>query len=832
MLPKEIYNYIIKGEAVLFIGAGFSRDAINVKDQPMKDASQLSESLCKDMNIKGSQDLSAVSDYYLGDKNDSQYVSKAQKLITKLQDNFTCKSVSPAQEKLASYQWIRVYTTNYDDVFEKAGTKAGGCDRTPMTLKNSIEQIRNGNSVIHLNGYIRNLDIARLEDEFKLCTRSYLVDDFQKSDVAGLFYRDIKEARIVIFIGVSLNYDIDIQRIIFDHNSCKEKFVFIDKKQDNATIDVIEDRKKNILGKVYHIGLNQFADELEIAKKNYKPVTEQVRYRCFEHVKLGNVKIERGGIHDRWNLYATGNLDKEILCSHINDDTYLIRRSVVKEIEANIETNEMTVNIIHSNLGNGKTCLMEYLKYYFAEKYHIFQFKETYSDYSRELSSIAKLDGKKVLFFENYNLYLKAIEQLRYHFDESWNIILSCRTYINYNSIYKLSSALKMDIAKLNEFDIDRFTDEEKDKVIASLKYINHAEFKDLGKYRAIKVLNDKMQNKWANTVLYLFKSRAISDKLERIYENIRTNRNNMEVVIAAIINNVVGMNLTYSQLLTLIQVRQSDINIIHDENVAEILNVQDGMIEIKSSLLSLYLIRSKELYTDVIRVMKKMVLNSNQLIDDDFEMVKRLLISSSNISELFYKKVPNIECEKEEQEFSTEVLEYFADISKVKYYEKNEFFWLQYAMACMDMKEYSLAENNFRLAHQYEKEKSIESYQIKVQYGRFLLEKALAEEKEKEPIRILKKVTDEWKKVLQNDEAQKFYVYKQIYQYEQFLREYASQFNENDYNRAVKLIDSLINTIKKCDKNSHRKNSREEALRILEQSKNYMLKTVITPIN
>ena len=112
------------------------------------------------------------------------------------------------------------------------------------------------------------------------------------------------------------------------------------------------------------------------------------------------------------------------------------------------------------------------------------------------------------------------------------------------------------------------------------------------------------------------------------------------------------------------------------------------------------------------------------------------------------------------------------------------------------------------------------------------MLEKALAEEKEKEPIRILKKVTDEWKKVLQNDEAQKFYVYKQIYQYEQFLREYASQFNENDYNRAVKLIDSLINTIKKCDKNSHRKNSREEALRILEQSKNYMLKTVITPIN
>lgn len=174
------------------------------------------------------------------------------------------------------------------------------------------------------------------------------------------------------------------------------------------------------------------------------------------------------------------------------------------------------------------------------------------------------------------------------------------------------------------------------------------------------------------------------------------------------------------------------------------------------------------------------------------------------------------------------ELLEYFADISKVKYYENNEFFWLQYVMACMDMKEYGLAENNFRLAHQYEKEKSVESYQIKVQYGRFLLEKALAEGNEKIPIRVLKKVTDEWKKVFQNDETQKFYVYRQIYQYGQFLDEYAPQFNEEDYNKAIKLIETLTKTIRKCDKNDHRKSSREEALGILNKSAAKLLTAVV----
>ena len=37
-----------------------------------------------------------------------------------------------------------------------------------------------------------------------------------------------------------------------------------------------------------------------------------------------------------------------------------------------------------------------------------------------------------------------------------------------------------------------------------------------------------------------------------------------------------------------------------------------------------------------------------------------------------------------------------------------------------------------------------------------------------------------------------------------------------------------MINTIRKCDKNRHRKSSRKEALQMLQQSKELLIRTVI----
>lgn len=828
MNDDQLVKHILDGNAVIFLGAGFSREATNQLNKQMKDANDLSRELCQELGIPEDNDLSAVSDFYLGSRTAPDYDVKAQNLITKLQNNFICSKTAPAQQTIAAQKWIRVYTTNYDDVMETAGEKCGR-QYTPMLLNDSVTQITGVNAVVHLNGYIRNLDKGRLENEFKLCTRSYLIPNFLASDVYGLFKKDLKEARAIVFIGASLRYDMDIQQVLFAESEYRDKLVFIDRvlEPDDRSV-LLEDNKKNLLGEVRHIGLDSFARLIVEGQKSYVPRKDDIVLRSFEKISSSDYSSSQGSRTDTWRLFESGYLDKGLIYSHITDDTYVVRRSVIGEICDSLRKDEFSVHVVHSNLGNGKTCFMEYLMCYLSDKYDVYCFKQSYEDIEQELRFIAGNTGKKVIFIEDYNLYIRLLRTIRYYCNSDWCLIASCRTYINENSIYKLCDALGKDIEEISEHDINCFTPEESKKIVASLQNINQADFKDLSEQKALKLLKDKCKNCWSNTVMFMFKSRPVGEKVERVFENLRKNSRNTEVVLAAIVNNIVGMNLSYGQLLELLQVPQSSISCPRDQDVAELLNIRDGRIEIKSSLLSLYVIRKENLYAEVIKVMEKMVRNADRLLDNDSEMVKRLLISISNISELFYKRLPYYSEDADSNELHQEILKYFDNVSKVHYYENNEFFWLQYAMACMTMREYQFAENHFALAHKYEKQNKDDSYQIKVQYGRFLLEKAVYERNERTPYSTLKNANAEWKKVLTNSEAQKFYVYKQMNLYLEFAEVYGEHFSERDYNNANKMLENMISTIKKTDHTNYHKAERERAIRDLERSRNVLLRAVV----
>ena len=439
---NQLINHILDGNAVLFLGAGFSREATNQLNMKMKDANGLSRELCRELDIPEDDDLSGVSDLYLGSKDERDYDVKAQKLITKLQQNFTCKQFALSQQIIAQQKWIRVYTTNYDDVLETAGEKVGR-NYTPMLLSDTVERINCVESVVHMNGYIRNLDKNSLENEFKLCTRSYLIQNLKNSPVFGLFKKDLKEARAIVFIGTSLKYDLDIQQVLYAESDFRNKIIFIDRVADatDKTI-VLEDNKKKLLGIVHHVGLDGFADQINNQKKHYFPDEDNFVLRNFERINSRDYEHDPGSRMDTWRLFESGSLERGLVYSHADDDTYVVRRSIIKDIKTSLEKDEFTVQIIHSNLGNGKTCLIEYLMCFFSDKYDVYYFKQLYDDLEQELRVIEKRPGKKVLFIEDYNLYIKVLASIRYYCNSDWNIVVSCRTYINNNSIYKLCDAL------------------------------------------------------------------------------------------------------------------------------------------------------------------------------------------------------------------------------------------------------------------------------------------------------------------------------------------------------------------------------------------------------
>ena len=66
MKIDEAVDKILGGNCILFTGAGFSRNAINIKDEALKAASQLTKYLYEKCNIgESDDDLAAASDIYL-----------------------------------------------------------------------------------------------------------------------------------------------------------------------------------------------------------------------------------------------------------------------------------------------------------------------------------------------------------------------------------------------------------------------------------------------------------------------------------------------------------------------------------------------------------------------------------------------------------------------------------------------------------------------------------------------------------------------------------------------------------------------------------------------
>ena len=125
MTIENAIQYALEGKAILFLGSGFSKGAVNQVGLNFPLGSQVCERLIKDGNIDVSQDS-------LNDQQDLAYISERylesntrEDLLRFLKKEFVCKSCSESHKIIAGIKWKRIYTTNYDNVMETATSFLG-----------------------------------------------------------------------------------------------------------------------------------------------------------------------------------------------------------------------------------------------------------------------------------------------------------------------------------------------------------------------------------------------------------------------------------------------------------------------------------------------------------------------------------------------------------------------------------------------------------------------------------------------------------------------------------------------------------------------------------
>lgn len=209
------------GKAILFLGAGFSKEAKNYLGENIKDADQLVGYLLdkiKETDKEG-YDLETESQEFI----DSPHSGGEKALTNILHGNFSAKEYTQFQRIILCQPWYRIYTTNYDNVVENILSDEG----KPYTEKSIHDQVsppvKNSTQIIHIYGSIRNISPDEFRKTFLITESQRDQAEFMKSAWYRRFCDDILSSSALYFIGYSAS-DVDMRRLLRSASVHEKKF--------------------------------------------------------------------------------------------------------------------------------------------------------------------------------------------------------------------------------------------------------------------------------------------------------------------------------------------------------------------------------------------------------------------------------------------------------------------------------------------------------------------------------------------------------------------------------------------------------------------------------
>ena len=177
VLIDKLENYIeeaINGNAILFVGSGFSKGATNLKNEDLKSGVELAKYFCHRCNLDEDMNLNDIAEIFLETYGKDE-------IIEELTKEFTVKNISSSHSIISEINWKRIYTTNYDNIIETSYAKQSKTI-VSVTLNDNVYDVpKRIYLCIHLNGFVGRLDKNTLSKEFKLTNTSYLTSEFINS---------------------------------------------------------------------------------------------------------------------------------------------------------------------------------------------------------------------------------------------------------------------------------------------------------------------------------------------------------------------------------------------------------------------------------------------------------------------------------------------------------------------------------------------------------------------------------------------------------------------------------------------------------------------------
>ncbi len=686
---EHVFNAIMNGRALLIFGSGMNHGTFNSIGEIIPTGVELAKELYKLSEVDDPEnpaDLEDAADNYV-----RQY--SEEELIAYLQKKFSIEAPSDAAKTIFSMPWIRMYTTNYDNL----PLMASKASIIPVTIdEKPARHIGKKNVCVYINGYLGKLTTESLNSSFKLTTKSYLSqDNIMNSEWGDMLRQDMSRASVIVVIGLSLEYDLDLQRII--HESTKERVAIIEASS-------IKKNKKDKLGRygeVFDIGIDAFSEHYCAYSKSHFPSESADRLINF---KKGYTSggIEKATGVELYDFFAWGK-ETELLYSKKDDgEMVIIERSGLARAMECVEQGEIRVIFLHANLGNGKSVFIKQMKRRLSEKSIAnYEYKyETQAAVADDIHRIMSTVGKKVIIVENYFNHLELLKRFAHYDISEVTFVLSARTMIYDTKITDVDQILSLSEGQSEIIDINKLDDRELRKC-----YQLFEDNKFWGPYNSARqsakkkalVIHDKGNQELHTILLDVIHSSDIEKRLIELTNSIKKDSGKYyRSIVIMLLSTVMSLELSVDDIHDMVGIHCiNDPKFRHNPAVKEIVKFGESGVKefaIRSSVVALEIIKMIDSDEDIIQALLDISRYANQYyeVSEKYNGVLKNTVSFSHVKTFLGNKRDNISF----------IINYYDELKNLEFHKDNSFFWLQYSIACMNYRSYDLAQEYVDVAY------------------------------------------------------------------------------------------------------------------------------------
>lgn len=660
-------KHAIDGQALLFLGSGFSNGAKPLVGDSFLTGRELAKHLSGKCGIVPPVDeLNFAAQRYRKKFDDDQ-------LVNELKNLFTASSVSESQKRFSEIPWRSIYTTNYDNVLEKAFAERRK-KLVPITPdQDGREYTAKSNSVVHINGYIESLTPAMLSNSFKLTNTSYLTESFSKSNWSFLFRRSLETCRAVIFVGYSM-YDLDIQRIIYADETIKNKTIFIDRV--GLTDLDIENGIQSDFGLVLPIGINGFLSEFDKVKSSYIPQDTENSFFCFEELLVSNITSD---FRDDYifDLFLKGIPQIEFIWNSVHGgdaQKYFVIRDKHSETIRAIDNSIRNV-IAVSDMANGKSLFLVGLACtLMSNGYRVFWMSDEAEGTFDEIDRLCKLDQKIVLVVENYPRRLEEIRHLQLKRSGSLVLLTSAKT--GSHEAYQDDLVDILDAKVSIDIDLNRLSTGELEALDGILTtYKLWGERDAWSREKKMRYLSFDCDRQFGSVLLEIIKSPEIQTRFQALFNAFRNDGELADVMVAASVLKLLGFDkprdFLISELLDSSYLYSLDFK--RNPVGKELLQLGSGHIIPRSSVLAKYGLTSFSDSRSVVDRLIKIATKAHDLGRDSqmFFGIYKELVTFSMLQSMLPEKGKR-----------DALIRFYEAIKNLEAAQSHPHFWLQYAIA------------------------------------------------------------------------------------------------------------------------------------------------------